>query len=179
MPALLILRAAVPALILVAALVLPGYILPPQMAAMLGDTGEGAGPTFWPRIMLGLTALCAALWLVQIVWTGLRAPRLAGDEGGGETAPYNRLLAWSGLVIVFLYALAIQYLGFAIATLIFLLVWFTLGGVRRPVTLGPVAVLGTLVLLWVFVALAQMPLDRGRGAFTAATDGIYDVIGIY
>lgn len=178
MPASLILRAAVPALILAAALVLPGYILPPGAAALLGDTG-GAGPTLWPRVMLALAAVCAAVWLLRIVWTGLRAPRLAESRPEAEASPYNRVLAWSGLVIVFVYGAAIQYLGFAIATLAFLLVWFTLGGVRRPLTVGPVAVLGTLVLLWVFVALAQMPLDRGRGAFTAATDEIYDVIGIY
>ncbi|HSV28964.1 MAG TPA: tripartite tricarboxylate transporter TctB family protein [Candidatus Omnitrophota bacterium] len=172
----LIRQAAVPALFLVAALILPRYILPsPEMADL---AGEGAGPTLWPSTMLILIAVCAFLWLVGIVVTNLRNPRPEVGEPA-EKAPYNAKLAWAGVALTFVYGYAIQQLGFAIATLIFLALWFILGGVRRPVTVGPVAVLGTLVLLWVFVALAQMPLDRGRGVFTAATDEIYDAIGIY
>lgn len=174
----LIERAAVPALILIATFLLPRYMLPGSMAAMLPE--EGPGPTLWPNVMLTLIAICAFVWLVLIVWSEVRAPAAARAEY--VEAPeevYSHRLAWAGIGIVLIYGVAIQYLGFAFATLAFLAVWCLLGGVRKPLTLVPVAVLGTLVLLWVFVALAQMPLDRGRGAFTAATDELYDVIGIY
>lgn len=168
-------RAAPPALILIATAILPRYTL--QNRDMLAMLSEGeAGPTFWPNVMLVLVAVCAFLWLVRVVWTGLRAPRDASSE---PARPYNWGLAVFGLLLVFLYGLAIQYLGFAFATLLFLVAWFVLGGVRRPVTVAPVAVLGTLALLYVFVALAHMPLDRGRGVFTAGTVELYEVLGIY
>lgn len=172
----LLLKAVPPALLLVAALVLPRFMMQQNMAAMIGE-GE-AGPTFWPNVMLTLVAICSALWLVREVWTGLRAPAVAG-EAPPARAPYDWRLAWLGLAIVFVYGLAIQYLGFAFATLLFLAAWFVLGGVRRPLTVGPVAVIGTLVLLYVFVALAQMPLDRGRGVFTAGTIELYQALRIY
>lgn len=174
-----VIRAAVPALLLIGSLVLPRYILPPEMAGMVEE--GGAGPTLWPMTMLVLTGVCSLIWLLRVVWTSMRAPRLAEAESpqGAGAAPYNAPLAWAGVALTFVYGYAIQAMGFALATLAFLVLWFVLGGVRRPLTVAPVAVLGTLVLLWVFVALAQMPLDRGRGAFTAATDEIYDTIGIY
>jgi putative tricarboxylic transport membrane protein len=172
-------QAAPPAVLLIATALLPRYTLQnPAMAEMVGE-GE-AGPTFWPHVMIALVALCAALWLVRVVWTHLRAPQVAAaaDSEAGRQ-PYNWRLAWVGLALVFAYGFAIQYLGFAFATLAFLVAWFVLGGVRRPVTVAPVAVLGTLALLYVFVALAQMPLDRGRGVFTAGTVELYEVLGIY
>lgn len=174
----LIERAAIPALLLIASLILPRYILPsPEMEAMVA--GEGAGPTLWPMTMLWLVGICSFLWLVRVVWTSLREPRAAAEEPVVEPVEYNAALAWTGVGLTFVYGLGIVYLGFPIATLIFLAAWFVLGGVRRTITVGPVAILGTIVLLWVFVALAQMPLDRGRGVFTAATSEIYDTLGIY
>ncbi|MBF0372814.1 MAG: tripartite tricarboxylate transporter TctB family protein [Alphaproteobacteria bacterium] len=173
----LLLKAVPPALILIAAFVLPRFMLQNQnMAAMIGE-GE-AGPTFWPNVMLTLVAICSAFWLVREVWTALRAPAVAG-ESPPPAAPYNWRLAWTGLAIVILYGVAIQYLGFAFATLLFLAVWLILGGVRRPLTVAPVAVIGTLVLLYVFVALAQMPLDRGRGVFAGGTIELYQALRIY
>lgn len=174
-------RAGTPALILIACLLLPRFMLEnPQMAELAGE-GE-VGPTFWPTVMLWLTAICAAWWLAREVWTGLRAPEVRAEEATIEAPPqdpYNHLLAWFGVGLVFVYGFAIQYLGFAIATLLFIAAWSLLGGVRRPLVIAPVAVLGTIVLLYVFVALAQMPLDRGQGPLQAATVGIYDALGIY
>lgn len=178
----LIERAGTPALILIACLLLPRYMLqnPELVQAMIGE-GE-AGPTFWPSLMLWLTAACALWWLVRELWAGLRAPEVRAEQETIEVpAPpaYDRVLAWTGIALVFVYGFAIQYLGFAIATLLFLAAWSLLGGVRRPLVVAPVAVLGTLVLLYVFVALAQMPLDRGQGPLQAATVELYDVLGIY
>jgi putative tricarboxylic transport membrane protein len=169
-------KAAVPALLLIASLILPRYILPPEMAGMV--EAEGAGPTFWPTTMLVLIGLCSLVWLVRVVWAARRQPAVAAAPAE-PVGYYNAPLAWAGVALTFVYGYAIQVLGFAVATLLFLVAWFLLGGVRKPLTVAPVAVVGTLVLLWVFVALAQMPLDRGRGIFTAATDELYDVMGIY
>ncbi|CAA7614343.1 tripartite tricarboxylate transporter TctB family protein [Magnetospirillum sp. UT-4] len=174
----LLLRAAPPALIVVAALVLPGYLLPnPEAAALVGE-GE-AGPTLWPTMLLWLVGLCAAFWLVRVVWAGLRAPPPEAAPAAAGRPVYNRRLAWAGVAMTFAYGYAIEMMGFAVATLLFLAAWCVLGGIRRAVVLVPVAAIGTVVLLYVFVALAQMPLDRGRGVFTAATTGLYQAIGIY
>ena len=43
----------------------------------------------------------------------------------------------------------------------------------------PVSVLGTAVLLWVFMGLALMPLDRGEGAFGRFSLAVLRGLGIY
>src|SRR6185503_2363073 len=91
---------------------------------------------------------------------------------------YDRWKAVIGITILVSYGAAIPIVGFALATLIFFAVWLWLGGVRRPVTVGLVSVLGTLALLYLFAGLSKMPLDRGIDGFDALTVGLYRVIRI-
>jgi putative tricarboxylic transport membrane protein len=44
---------------------------------------------------------------------------------------------------------------------------------------GLISVLGTIGILYFFVKLSAMPLDRGKGAFEQATVALYRLLGIY
>ena len=70
-------------------------------------------------------------------------------------------------------------IGFALATAGFFLVWLPYGGVRRPRVVASVTVIGTVALLYTFVKLTTLPLDRGIGLFDGLTVSLYKLLGIY
>ncbi|MBK6402781.1 MAG: tripartite tricarboxylate transporter TctB family protein [Rhodocyclaceae bacterium] len=148
-----------------------------------------ATPMTWPRLMLSGAGLCAIGWAIEEGWKAfhfVQAPSAAeeamefGDVGFEEESAAPPLLPIAlGLGLALAYAFVIPWLGFTLATVIFLLLWFLIGGIRRPVKLLSVTLIGTGVLLFVFVKVALMPLDRGTGVFGEFTIALFRLLGIY
>jgi putative tricarboxylic transport membrane protein len=169
-------RLITPALCLVGGLLLPSVIL---------DSGRtfqsrGLGPTAWPRFMLTLIAALSLVWIVQelIAWRrGVRAPVPAGS--GDATEEYDYRKAVVGMLVIVGYGWALPLVGFTLATALFIAAICLLGGIRRALVIGPVSVVGTAALLWVFVGLALMPLDRGQGIFGRFSLAVLRGLGIY
>lgn len=137
----------------------------------------GLGPTSWPRAALALLGACSALWLaLEVAELWRNRARIPTDEA---PADYDRSKAFVAIALTLVYGAAIPWIGFAFATLLFVATWCAVGGVSRLRVLAPVSLLGTGVLLWVFAGVARMPLDRGAGAFDAATVALYRLLGIY
>lgn len=179
------LRLSTPILLLVAVAVLWPRIV--ENASMLAGL-PGVGPAGWPRFMLGAIGVCAALWLAREIVILARGPKQASiadedehpptaDEEEDSSYSYSRALV--GLAVIIAYGAALPYLGFPVATLGFMLAWCILGNVRRPIVLLPVSVIGTTALIYLFVGLATMPLNRGVGIFDAFTISLYQFLGIY
>ena len=149
-----------------------------------------ATPMTWPKIMLSGVALFAIIWGVRSLYALYRArhPRGSTRTGGaadithqeqGTTIALPPRAVALGILLALGYAFAIPWLGFTVATLAFLSVWFFIGGIRHPLRNGPVVVLGTIVILYVFVKLAMMPLDRGAGAMSDLTVALFHILHIY
>ena len=136
------------------------------------------GPGFWPELMLAGVAFCAAGWLVMNLLGLLR-----GSTGPQAPAPadphYDTRRAIAGVGMALAYGVLIPFIGFALATLLFVLGWMLLGGYRRPVGVAVVALLGVAGVLWFFAGVALMPLDLGKGAFESATVSLYRALRIY
>lgn len=169
-------RLATPFGFLVAALVLPFFMLdgarPPR--------GVGLGPAAWPQAILALIAAGAAIWLLQewLAWhRGRAALTAAAAEPAGETYSYAKAAA--GLVMILAYGALLPVVGFPLATAVFIALWCFLGGLRRLVFVVPLALLGTVALLWVFMGVALMPLSRGQGMFDQMSIAILQLLGIY
>lgn len=166
---------AVPAILLIAALVLPSFMFHSDRRPDV----PGLGPAAWPGMVLGLLAFFSALWLALEVrglvkWrvsTSLAPPH---DE---DVYHYGKALTGIGLVIVFGWLLPL--VGFPLACSGFLLIWCLYGGLRHPAVLVLVPTLGTVALLWMFMGLALMPLSRGVGVFDRFTVGLLQLLGIY
>lgn len=175
----LLVRAAAPGLIVLACvLAAPHIVRNPELLSRL----QGAGPTFWPNLMLLGTGLCAAAWLGLEVWRSVRHPAAADElvpPLASDSGPYDLKRAVAGIVLTLLYGAALPLLGFPIATALFMGTWLLLGRVHSPTLLATVPILGTLVLCYVFVLLARMPLERGAGAVGEFTIGLYQLLGIY
>lgn len=120
------------------------------------------GPGFYPRIVLAFMALVSAALVVQD-WLANR--RLEADEeaGSGDARDY-RLVAIA-FAVVTAYIALLPYLGFRIATVIFVAV-FQLA-LERPTTPGQwlrvvlVAVGTAAICYYVFEAYLSVLLPRG------------------
>jgi putative tricarboxylic transport membrane protein len=171
----LALHAGPPVLLVFAALVLPAFMLNTSRPFR----GSGLGPAAWPHFMLWLVAACAALWALQstLAWRrgALDAPAPPADEA--ERYSYGKAAA--GLVLILVYGWSLPWIGFPLATASFIAIWCVLGGLRNPIAVVPVSVLGTITFLWVFMGLALMPLSRGTGVFDGISIAILRALGIY
>ena len=84
-----------------------------------------------------------------------------------------------GVAFILGYGYLLPAIGFAASTLLYLVCWCLLGGMRKPLQIGLISVLGTTILLYLFVKLASMPLDRGQGVMGEASIALYRLLGIY
>jgi putative tricarboxylic transport membrane protein len=135
-----------------------------------------AGPTTWPTVMLWAMVAFALVWAVE---RAARVLRSLERGAAAETLAPAGWRVWAGVALVLAYGFSLPVLGFAVATPLYLLLWMLLGGVRSPSVLASVTLLGSVALLYVFVKLALMPLDRGVGAIGEFTVQLYRWLGIY
>lgn len=148
----------------------------PQEAA---EMARGiAGPTTWPTFMLYGVMIFALGWAIERFALVLRK-----REGGVATPVADikpvGLRIWMGILLVLAYGFSLPILGFTLATVIYITVWLWLGGIRSWISIPLTAVLGTTALLYLFVKLALMPLDRGVGVIGEATIALYRVLHIF
>lgn len=135
------------------------------------------GPATWPKAMLYCAAAAAALlaFLKLLELLALRSPREA--EAAGEE--YHEGRSIGAIALILAYGAAIPLVGIALATPFFIAGWLLLGGLRGPLLIGLTSILGTIGVLYFFVKLSLMPLDRGKGVFEQATVALYRLLGIY
>jgi putative tricarboxylic transport membrane protein len=174
-----------PIAFIVTAWVLKAYVVEsPERAAQV--TRGLAGPSMWPDMMLWSIIFFGCVWVVQIVVVFFRALNLPVESAGSsyelssdaQSTPFSIFIG-CGVVCILLYGYFIPVIGFALATLLYLIIWCILGGIRKPLLLGPIGLLGTAVLLYLFVKLASMPLDRGQGVIGEFSIALYRMMGIY
>lgn len=159
---------AAAACVLAAAFVAPGV----DVAAI---TRGVIGPATWPKTMLYCTAAAATL---LAVFRLLEARTSGAAPKAGESNYYEGRSA-AAIALVLAYGFAIPLAGIAWATLAFIPAWLLVSGVRRPLFVAVVSVLGTVGVLYLFVKVSLMPLDRGTGVFEQATVTLYRLLRIY
>jgi len=124
---------------------------------------------FWPKIILVVIGLVAAVILVSSV----RQLRLyLGTRSGGTRSPKSPgvtgFLMGKNVILVALtlsYLYAFQLLGFIVATFIFLLLATALLGVRHKIATVLFPLLFTSGLMLLFTRVLNLPLPRGEGIF--------------
>ena len=170
------LRLALPLAAGAAAWLLGRYFISPGVDVDAMARGV-VGPATWPRTMLYCAAACALGLFVRDAAAALRNPGRSAKDRSAEPG-YHELRSIAAIALVVAYGFAISQIGFAWSTLAFIAGWLLLGRVRA-LLVAPVAVLGTVALLYVFVKVSLMPLDRGRGAWEQATLALYRLLGIH
>ncbi len=167
---------ATPLLFAAVAAVLTRFITdrPEEAAAMARGI---AGPTTWPTLMLYGVVVFALAWAVQRAAIAMR--RQEGAPSAASPVVARGARVWFGILLVLAYGFSLPILGFALATVTYIVLWLLLGGIRSPLQVSLISVLGTTVFLYFFIKLALMPLDRGVGAIGEFSIALYRVLGIY
>jgi hypothetical protein len=167
-------RAAGPAGGLAVALVLLGQARGLDEVARPGQLGPG----FWPRLVLvGLALTCAVRLIAVLRGSPARvSPDAVGDAGAG---PIDRGVVITGALLIGAYVWAMAWLGFPLATTVFIAAFMRLAGARSATGIGATAALGTAALLYVFVRIVYLPLPKGAGPVEDVTVAVYRTLGIF
>ena len=167
-------RLAAPLAVALAAVLLATRFLAPGVDVEAMTRGP-LGPVTWPKAMLVCLIACASALFLLRLWQWKTAASTDHAPGG----EYSEGRGAAGIALLVAYAWALPEAGFALASAAFIAGWLALGGMRRPIAMGLTAAIGTVLLLYLFVKVSLMPLDRGKGVFEAATVALYRLLGIY
>lgn len=123
------------------------------------------GPGFYPRIVLGITAAMGLLLVLLDVLGRRRAVAKPAEPAGAGRARPNYALVVAAFAVFTAYVLALPYLGFRIATLVFLIVMQAVleppRGMRRWVVVLAVALVATGASYYAFERYLHVLLPRG------------------
>jgi hypothetical protein len=122
-------------------------------------------PAFYPRLVLGSTAFLSFLMVVFDLAARRRAPAAATAAKAPAAKPrYDMVVVMFAIFTV--YVLLLPYLGFRIATLLFLAAMqYAMARPRTPrawIVLALVALVATAVTYYMFEVYLQVLLPRGR-----------------
>lgn len=121
-------------------------------------------PAFYPRLVVGLTAVFAAVLLVNTVLARRGAPARAAPASAAAPPRYGMVVLMFAIFAGYVFAL--PPLGFRVATFAFVTVMQLAlepaRGVRRWIVVLVVALVATLATYYIFEAYLQVLLPRGR-----------------
>jgi putative tricarboxylic transport membrane protein len=138
------------------------------------------GPEVWPRFALLGLAAASLVKIGQVVRAGRRPAGAAQPAGPGEEAPgeIDRGALLGAIALIAGFAAMAPVVGFPLANALLLASFMWVGGFRRPLAAGALALGITVILLYVFVKVVYLPLPRGEWAFHDLTLALYRALGI-
>jgi putative tricarboxylic transport membrane protein len=149
------------------------------------------GPDFWPRAILVLLMLvCAGAALRRLLFaheadgeeplhdvaSGI-APAATRDAPE-ETPPAHPYLLLSGIVLSGAYVAAQEWVGFFVATALYLGLFMVLGRYRRAGVIVSTSVLGSLAFVFVFMKIVYVSLPLGVGPFQMLSVALLGALGV-
>jgi putative tricarboxylic transport membrane protein len=119
------------------------------------------GPGYYPRIVLGITAILALAVLVADLWNArARAPRVSPKE------KLNYAMVAAMFAVFGLYCGALPFLGFRVATFIYLAATNAMldwpRGAKGWARVAAVALITTVIVYFAFERYLAVLLPRGR-----------------
>lgn len=133
------------------------------------------GPGFWPQI------LCVGVGIGVLVRIGqklrARKHRIVRDTAS-EADEVRMPRVALGVALVVGYILGMLFLGYILATTLFLVAFIYLGGQRRWYVI-PLGIVSSLVFAYVFLKVVYISLPSGVGVFDQLTVLLYELLGIY
>ena len=153
------------------------------VAARRIETGGGGrvGPDLWPKAVLGFMALLCIYEIARRLLT--RDPEGATslvrmEADAAPARPMHPGLLAAGIALIAGYVVAVPWLGFFTATTVFLAAFIWVGGFRRPLAVAATSLIGSLLLVIMFMRIAYISLPLGEGPFRALSLALLRLIGV-
>lgn len=118
---------------------------------------EEIGPVLWPRILLVSLFIFGFTLLVQSLY---RLKKESAEKSGDR---FDAVKFWGFLILIILYIPALTYIGFIIATPIWIFMLAFTAGMRKVLPLILTPLIGTAVVTFLFPVLLRISMPRGVG----------------
>ena len=146
-------------------------------------------PGFWPKAILWLWLVLAAGELINRLIKLTRVQlgektsqsdlqRELSPDDQDKHEPGSLWRAMIGLAIIIGYSIFVSWVGFPIATTLFLFAFAWLGGYRRLWPLTAISIIGTAALILIFMKVAYISLPLGVSVFKDFSILILKLFGI-
>lgn len=148
------------------------------------DTGGRISPAVWPKAIVVVMGLLCAYEIVKrlVARSGFTATGMVSVDPLGVAweapAPRNLPMLFGGIALIAAYVIAVPWTGFFLTTAIFLGIFPWVGGLRRPGLSAAIGLIGSLVLVVVFMRIAYISLPLGVGPFRALSIALMRAIGV-
>ena len=138
------------------------------------------GPDFWPKAILALAlVVCAAKIPFVLAGRGEDRGALEGlVEVPEEAEPSHPAMLLGGIALSVAYVWALPRLGFFTATVLYVAAFIALGGYRRWRVVATLSLVGTLLLVFLFMKVVYVSLPLGQGPFLQVTLALMQLMGI-
>jgi hypothetical protein len=147
------------------------------------------GPDVWPQTILLLLMIACALGIAGTIMGAHRPkppPPGQGEHGmlPGDTPSelprvgFGYVLVAGGFLLFLVYPVAIEYLGFPLATFLFMALFMLIGQWRNPLGVLAVSALGTLALFYIFRGFVYVSLPLGAEPFRSGTIWLVALLGM-
>ncbi|MPZ41136.1 MAG: tripartite tricarboxylate transporter TctB family protein [Rhizobiales bacterium] len=139
------------------------------------------GPDFWPTAAILLMATVCVFEILR-AFAGMRsqaqgiAEVLETDDSAPPALTYPRTLV-GGIVLVVVYAVVVDVIGFLLSTFLFLVAFMYLGRYRNHAVIWIFSTGAILLSALIFMRFAYVSLPRGWPPFDAVTDFVRIMLG--
>jgi putative tricarboxylic transport membrane protein len=139
------------------------------------------GPDFWPKLLLGLTMVACLYEIIKTaVFLKIAPSKEAAGEGSAKAESKKKTypgLLVIGIVMTVAYAYFVTTLGFIICTFLYFALFMIVGRYRKPWAIMANSVVGTLVLVVIFMKIVYVSLPPGQEPFSVVTFFVLSLMG--
>jgi putative tricarboxylic transport membrane protein len=134
-------------------------------------------PGFWPQ-MLSVGIVIGTLVRIGQKFRTRKRPIAGGAVTEAEEDTRMPRVAL-GIALVVGYLVGILFLGYILATALFLITFIYLGGQRKWYVVIPLGLVTSVVFAYVFLKVVYIALPSGVGVFDQLSVILYQLLGIY
>lgn len=168
-------------------LLISGFLY--SAASTISSVGDGLGADFWPKVILAATVFTCLWEIFRKISTGLRSNRgamPAGDEHADVSASASnvhepdvgRWVPWTGIGLTVAYVACMPWLGYFLASSLFVTAFVYVGNYRRPLMAACVGIAASLCFLFLFMRVVYVSLPLGVEPFASVSTSLISVMGV-
>ena len=140
------------------------------------------GPDFWPKLLLALTMVACVYEIIKaVLFLKVVSPKKAEQEQAAKAESKKKTYPWLlviGIAMTVAYAYFVTKLGFILCTFLYFALFMIVGRYRKIWAILANSVIGTVVLVVIFMRIVYVSLPLGQEPFSGVTFFVLKMLGI-